>query len=161
MERNAFGKRLKSLREENGYSSQQAFATAFGVVQSTVGNWEAGRREPNQETTIRLAAFFGVTTDYLLGIVNDPHFYSDHLRNQAELIADLRFAAGVDKERAVPAWTKVVETASRLSPEGLAKLADYAEDLDASGRYKPKQRKEVADNGIHTQEDHKDGEDLL
>ena len=62
-----FSIRLKELRESAGYRSQQSFADAFGVAQSTVGNWEAGKREPNYEITIRLADFFGVSIDYLLG----------------------------------------------------------------------------------------------
>lgn len=61
-----FSLRLKELREAAGYRSQQAFADAFGVVQSTVGNWEAGSRMPSHELTKRLAEFFGVTVDYLL-----------------------------------------------------------------------------------------------
>ena len=30
--------------------------------------WEAGKREPNYETTMRLARFFGVSVDRLLGL---------------------------------------------------------------------------------------------
>ena len=63
-----FQTRLKELREAAGYKSQQSFADAFGVAQSTIGNWEAGKREPNYETTIRLAQFFKVPVGYLLGI---------------------------------------------------------------------------------------------
>lgn len=62
-----FQTRLKGLREISGYKSQQAFADAFGVAQSTVGGWEAGKREPNYETTIRLSKFFNISIDYLLG----------------------------------------------------------------------------------------------
>ena len=61
-----FSVRLKELREAAGYRSQQAFADAFGVAQSTVGGWEAGKRRPNHETTIRLAEFLGVSVDSLL-----------------------------------------------------------------------------------------------
>lgn len=69
-----FQTRLRELRESAGFKSQQAFADAFGVAQSTVGNWEAGKREPNYETTMRLARFFGVSIDNLLGleIKKDP-----------------------------------------------------------------------------------------
>lgn len=59
--------RIRELRENNGYPSQQAFANVFGVPQFTVANWEAGKREPNYQTTIRLADFFCVSVDYLLG----------------------------------------------------------------------------------------------
>lgn len=61
-----FQTRLRELREARGYKSQQAFANAFGVAQSTVGGWEAGKREPNYETTIRLAHFFEVPVSCLL-----------------------------------------------------------------------------------------------
>ena len=64
--------RLKELREKAGYS-QYSFADSLGVAQSTVGNWEAGKREPNFETTQRIADFFNVTTDYLFGRENSPN----------------------------------------------------------------------------------------
>ena len=63
-----FQTQLRELREAAGYKSQQALADAFGVAQSTVGGWEAGKREPNYETTMRLARFFGVSVDRLLGL---------------------------------------------------------------------------------------------
>ena len=53
-----FEKRLRALREEQGFQSQQSLADALGVAQSTVANWECGRREPNYETTRKLADFF-------------------------------------------------------------------------------------------------------
>lgn len=63
--------RLKELREQAGYS-QYSFADKFGVAQSTVGSWEAGKREPNFNTMQRLADFFGVSVDYLLGRETTP-----------------------------------------------------------------------------------------
>ncbi len=63
--------RLKELREQAGYS-QYSFADKFGVAQSTVGSWEAGKREPNFDTMQRLADFFGVSVDYLLGRETTP-----------------------------------------------------------------------------------------
>lgn len=66
--------RLKALREEAGYS-QYTFADAFGCAQSTVGSWEAGRREPPFKTLIKIADFFGVTTDYLLGRTDRPEIH--------------------------------------------------------------------------------------
>ncbi len=65
-----FRVRLRELREAAGYSSQQAFADAFGVAQSTVGSWEAGSREPSRKMAIRLAQFFGVSLDSL--VVGEP-----------------------------------------------------------------------------------------
>lgn len=61
-----FRLRLKELRENAGLS-QYAFAEKIGVAQSTVGGWEAGKREPNYAMAKKIAVFFGVTVDYLFG----------------------------------------------------------------------------------------------
>ncbi len=63
--------RLKQLRENTGLS-QSNFAKEIGVAQSTVGNWESGKREPDYNTTKIIADYFKVTVDYLLGRSNDP-----------------------------------------------------------------------------------------
>jgi len=67
-----FQVRLKLLRESAGYS-QYSFASEIGVAQSTVGMWESGRREPDHKTTQKLADFFDVTLDYLLGKSDTPN----------------------------------------------------------------------------------------
>lgn len=61
-----FSLRLKELRESR-FKSQRAFAQEFGVAQSTVGMWESGSRVPDLDTAQRLADFFHVSVDYLLG----------------------------------------------------------------------------------------------
>lgn len=77
-----FQHKLRELREKHGYKSQKAFADAFGVAQSTVGGWEAGKREPNYETTKRLALFFNVTVDYLLDTPGAPDIYLSDKQQQ-------------------------------------------------------------------------------
>lgn len=59
-------KNLRKLREE-AHVSQAALARALGVAQNTVSNWENGNRDPSNEALMRVADFFGVTVDYLLG----------------------------------------------------------------------------------------------
>ena len=80
-----FRVRLKELREKFGYS-QASFAEAFGTKQSTVGNWESGAREPKFDTMQRLADFFGVSVDYLLGR-DDTKVVEDH-----DPLDDIKFA---------------------------------------------------------------------
>ena len=58
---------LKKLRDQKGVS-QQEFAHEIGVAQSAVGNWESGTREPRTiEQLEKIADYFDVTIDYLLG----------------------------------------------------------------------------------------------
>lgn len=58
--------RLKELRSERKIS-QQKFASDIGVAQNTVSNWEAGNRDPGTDMIVKIADYFGCTTDYLLG----------------------------------------------------------------------------------------------
>ena len=64
-----FSARLKKLRTEKGLS-QEDLAKIIGVKQQTVGGWETGRTEPDHQLTLKIADFFDVTTDYLLGRTN-------------------------------------------------------------------------------------------
>ena len=67
--------RLKKLREAKGIT-QLEFSRAIGAAPSTVGMWEQGRRTPDSDTLTRIAQYFGVSIDYLLG--NDtPSYYND------------------------------------------------------------------------------------
>lgn len=58
--------KLKELREIRGIS-QSTFAKEINVAQNTVSNWERGTREPDNETLAKIADYFGITIDYLLG----------------------------------------------------------------------------------------------
>ncbi len=64
---NKFSNVLKELREEKKLSQIQ-FAKEFNVSQTTISGWETGYREPDFNTLIEIAKYFGVTTDYLLGL---------------------------------------------------------------------------------------------
>ncbi|MEK1304088.1 helix-turn-helix domain-containing protein [Limosilactobacillus fermentum] len=63
----AFSERLISLREARGWSKTYV-ANHLGLKNmQTYANYEYGRREPDLETTTKLAKLFNVSTDYLLG----------------------------------------------------------------------------------------------
>ncbi len=58
--------RLKELRKSKNIS-QKDLALMLRVAQNTVSNWENGVRDMDSSLVARLADFFQVTTDYLLG----------------------------------------------------------------------------------------------
>lgn len=62
-----FAERLKELRNEKGLS-QDNLAKATGLSHTAIVYWEAEKRVPNANAIIILAQFFGVSTDYLLGV---------------------------------------------------------------------------------------------
>ena len=64
--------RIKELREDKDLR-QTDVAAATGIDQRTLSNYETGKTNPDSFAIIKLAEFFGVTCDYLLG-VNDISF---------------------------------------------------------------------------------------
>lgn len=66
------GERLTKLRKNKGLT-QEACAKKLGIPRSTYSNYEGGKREPDIETIRKIAVFFEVSTDYLLGYTNDPN----------------------------------------------------------------------------------------
>lgn len=59
-------KRLKMLREKKQLTQAQ-LGSLTNISPSAIGMYEQGRREANHETLLKLANFFDVTIDYLLG----------------------------------------------------------------------------------------------
>ena len=60
------GNILKQLRVENGLTIAKA-AETFGVATRTYSSYELEEREPNLALLNKLADFYHVSTDYLLG----------------------------------------------------------------------------------------------
>ncbi|MCT4544554.1 MAG: helix-turn-helix domain-containing protein [Vallitalea sp.] len=61
--------KLKELRLQHGYL-QKDVCEKLKIAQNTLSGYESGARKPKQDTLIKLAEFYGVTTDYLLGQEN-------------------------------------------------------------------------------------------
>lgn len=58
--------RIKELRKQKNIKQTQ-LADILNVSQGTLSSWETGRYDIGNDDLRKLAAFFGVTTDYLLG----------------------------------------------------------------------------------------------
>lgn len=58
--------KIKELRKRKGIT-QINFCHRFNIAQSTLSGWENEKWQPDSETLIKLAEFFGVSVDYLLG----------------------------------------------------------------------------------------------
>ncbi|SFP09385.1 helix-turn-helix domain-containing protein [Salibacterium halotolerans] len=71
-----FQEKLRTLRKEKKMT-QQDVANKLGMTRQAYGYYESlneDKREPNHDTTVKLAEIFDVSTDYLLGKSkeNDP-----------------------------------------------------------------------------------------
>ena len=73
--------RIKELRTANGIS-QLELGKKVSLTQQAIAKWEKGIAEPDSETIAKLADFFGVTTDFLIGKSDIPQ--PVQYRNESE-----------------------------------------------------------------------------
>lgn len=66
---NEFPNRLRKMRKRKKVN-QKALGECCGVSKNTVARWERGERKPGMRSLIKIADFFEVSTDYLLGRQN-------------------------------------------------------------------------------------------
>ena len=63
--------RLKELRKQKGIS-QIKLALDLNTNQNTISRYETGEREPGLNELIKIADYFGVSTDYILERTDNP-----------------------------------------------------------------------------------------
>ena len=90
-----FGQRLKSLRLERDLK-QSELAKIIEVSSSTIGMYEQGRRYADLETLKKIADFFDVSVDYLIGRTDIKKF--DDFPPEVKRVTEL--FAGVDGAKA-------------------------------------------------------------
>lgn len=69
--RDFFSKRLKELRKQRRLT-QQEVGDLIGVTHKTISTIESGLSSTTIDNLIILAKFFDVSTDYLLGLKDEP-----------------------------------------------------------------------------------------
>ena len=62
-----FSQRLRELRLDKKMSMKQ-LAKEINTTDAAISNWENGVNEPKISYVVSIAKFFGVTSDYLLGL---------------------------------------------------------------------------------------------
>lgn len=64
-----YTKRIRDLREMNNLT-QKALAEYLNISQATYARYETGEIKIDIDSIIKLAKFYKVTTDYILGLSN-------------------------------------------------------------------------------------------
>ena len=57
--------KLREIRKKCGITMKELGAE-IGVAESTISQYETGKRQPDYETLLKLGEFFGVSVDYIL-----------------------------------------------------------------------------------------------
>lgn len=82
MDEKIVGIRLKQLREKVGISQAKFARELVGVSQPLIARYETGAIFPSYPVLIKIADYFNVSTDYLLGRTDNP---AGKLYQQAEI----------------------------------------------------------------------------
>ena len=65
---------IRNLRVDRGFTQKQ-LGEYLGISQNTYSQYEIGVLNYPVDVIIRLAEFYGVSTDYLLGLTNEKQPY--------------------------------------------------------------------------------------
>jgi transcriptional regulator with XRE-family HTH domain len=68
------GKRLKSIRNDKNIT-QKELGKILSLSHATINRYERGVNEPDSSTIVKIAEYFDVTLDYLLGRVDEPNAF--------------------------------------------------------------------------------------
>ena len=72
----SFGKTLKTLRNSRNISATK-LSEDLNIHRGSLSNWETGRRTPDSEMLLKIANYFNVSVDYLLGNdTDDTDFFN-------------------------------------------------------------------------------------
>lgn len=111
---------IKSIREQKNMTQKEC-ADVFGVTLRAWQTYEQGVSEPKYEMLCRIADFYGVTTDYLLG--REPA--ADPLEG---LDIDVE---RVDSDSFIKAYEKLPESVKQVFIDTMLKLSQAAIDTDS------------------------------
>lgn len=115
---------FKELRIERRMT-QDELADSLGLSRSTIGMYESGKRFPDHAGLQRLADFFRVDTDYLLGRTDHKYCFHDEegfwfFFGESEESEDLKELNSIIKQ---------------LNNDGQKELLKHAQLLLSSGKY--------------------------
>ena len=108
--------RIKELREEHRLT-QKELAEKIGVAQSNISRWEKEEMEPAAGFVVKLADYFEVSADYLLGRTDDLGAFvpprSDLSQDEQQLLRCFRELPGSSQSLILSMVKSAVDAAKR------------------------------------------------
>jgi len=120
--------RIKSLRVEKEIS-QDVLAVSVGVTRVSISHYENGAQVPDSKTLIKMAQYFKVSSDYLLGLSDSRRVYNKLKATLATTgLSDgaLKILTQIQKDEILPYFRKLPEVISfLLETEGGLQIYKY------------------------------------
>ena len=118
----AFSEELRSLREQRNLT-QKDIAEYLGVTRQAVASYELGKREPDYDILKRLADYFSVSIDHLLGRIR--HNSAHVLKKEQHM--------GINIDRLLFLQCMDSELVKWISDEGHMEYVKLAKEICDSG----------------------------
>jgi transcriptional regulator with XRE-family HTH domain len=100
--------RIVELRKSKKIT-QEGLSNKIGVSRSALSQYELGSRQPDYEIIKRMADFFGVSTDYLLGVERNGYIHKEETQLDRDKKYALELIMGIkdpDKQKAAIEYLK-------------------------------------------------------
>ncbi|HHY08686.1 MAG TPA: helix-turn-helix transcriptional regulator [Corynebacteriales bacterium] len=123
MKQHRFSERLVELRRAQNLS-QYSLAEQLGFTRGQIANYEQGTREPDYATLIKLADFFAVSVDHLLGRVT-PTSVKDYKEQGTKPVIESEYAQLVHELVQRHDLQALLEEARHLSHESVQRVIRY------------------------------------
>ena len=122
------GERIKQLRIENKLT-QNEFGSLFGLYDSTISLYENGKRTPEYGIIMKIADYFNVSIDWLLGRVDNKNLIVIDHENMPKALRDigveyLKLAMEMDQQS--------------ISPDDVRKIIEAIKALKNKPKTNPK-----------------------
>lgn len=75
---------LSKLMEEHNNLSAYKLSKETGISDRLIGYWKNGDKLPSAENIVILATYFGISSDYLLGLTDEPKMQNNTITHQDE-----------------------------------------------------------------------------
>lgn len=137
--------RIKELRLSKAIK-QVDFAKMLGVSQATVSGWESDKYQPDRDTLIKMASYFDVSVDYLIG--NSPIKKEKKKGVQVPVLGDVRAGYPMEAVENIVDYEEIdEETARRGEFFALRIKGDSMEPRFVEGDVVIVRKQETADSG--------------
>ena len=117
--------RIKELRKSFNLS-QEKLAEEFDVERATISRWENDKTDPSNEDLIKLAQYFKVSVDYLLGRTINPTAPDQENQNPEaqEILHRLKASS---ENNILSMFHETISTYGKLSKEEKERMLDGLE----------------------------------
>lgn len=129
------GNNLKTIRSNSGKTQKQV-AIELGISLSAYRKYEQGTRRLTDEFLLQLSTYFSVSVDSILGSkysvsISTPSFLED-----SAMRSIVNAAISEMNKEGRQQFRKLLESYMALSSTGRKQLADSADTMNRSGKYK-------------------------